>query len=99
MGRQVPHLLMVPVVVGGLALGNLADMAYGNKLARVGKEAELILQEERYRFVPMKQAPFAKHYTDAEREAFFEPATAVGDLFPSNLFSRSVGSTTTPEKK
>lgn len=53
--RPVPHLVYVPIVVGGLALGNMADMAYGNKLQRVTKEAEYILTHEKYRFVPPVQ--------------------------------------------
>lgn len=54
-GRPVPSVAVVPVVVGGFLLGNMADMAYGNKLARVTKEAEHILENERVRFVPVKQ--------------------------------------------
>ena len=33
-GKPVPHVAMVPVLVGGIVLGNMADMAYGNKLQR-----------------------------------------------------------------
>jgi hypothetical protein len=87
-GRPVPGVAGVPVVVGALVLGNLADMAYGNKLARVSKEAEYILDHERGRFVPFRQAPFAKFYTDEEREALYAPSTAVGDLFPNYLWAR-----------
>jgi len=54
-GRAVPPLVGVPVVIGALVLGNLADMAYGNKLSRVVKEAEYILEYERGRFVPFRQ--------------------------------------------
>jgi len=54
-GRTVPPLVGVPVVVGALVLGNMADMAYGNKLNRVVKEAEYILENEKGRFVPFKQ--------------------------------------------
>lgn len=37
----------MPIVIGSLVLGNMADMAYGNKLARVTKEAEYIMEFER----------------------------------------------------
>lgn len=86
-GRNVPPLAGAPVVVGGLVLGNLYDLAYGNKLLRVAKEAEEILVHERGRLVPFKQAPFAKFYTDAERGALWEDSTAVGDLFPNSFYA------------
>lgn len=54
-GRKPPALLGVPIVVGALVLGNLADLAYGNKMMRVVKEAEHIMEYERGRFVPFKQ--------------------------------------------
>mmetsp|Transcript_23441 Transcript_23441/g.34595 ORF Transcript_23441/g.34595 Transcript_23441/m.34595 type:complete len:157 (+) Transcript_23441:56-526(+) len=88
-GRKPPSLIGVPVVVGGIVLGNLADMAYGNKLQRVTREAEYILAHEKERFVPLEQAPFAKLYTEEQRAAMLEKATPVGKLFPSSIFSRS----------
>ena len=87
--KPLPPITMVPAVIGGLVLGNMADMAYGNKLNRVVREAEYILDHEKGRFVPFHQAPFAKFYTDEERAAY--PATAVGDLYPSKLVARSNG--------
>lgn len=54
-GKKLPGLLGVPVVVGGVVLGNLADLAYGNKLQRVTREAEYILTHEQERFVPLQQ--------------------------------------------
>ena len=54
-GRKTPPIVGVPIVVGALVLGNMADMAYGNKMARVIKEAEYILDHERGRFVPFRQ--------------------------------------------
>lgn len=33
-------------------------MAYGNKLARVNKEAQYLLENERARFVPLQQVRF-----------------------------------------
>ena len=88
-GRKVPPVAAVPVVVGGLVLGNIADLAYGNKLARVSKEAEHILDNERARLVPLKQAPVARFYSSEEKAQMFDPATSAGLLFPSSLFSRS----------
>jgi hypothetical protein len=93
--KPVPHVAFVPVVVGGVLLGNLADMAYGNKLARVNKEAEHILANERPRFVPFPQAPFAKFYSAEERSILYDPATAVGDLPPYSSLTRSL----VPKKK
>ena len=60
LGKPVPPVAGVPVIVGGLLLGNLYDMAYGNKMLRVAKEAEYMLDNERGRFVPFRQAPFSK---------------------------------------
>jgi hypothetical protein len=54
-GKPVPHIVGVPIVVGAVLLGNIADMAYGNKMGRVVKEAEYLLDNERARFVPFKQ--------------------------------------------
>ena len=54
-GKPVPGFAAVPCVIGGVLLGNMFDMAYGNKLQRVCKEAEYILDNERPRFVPFKQ--------------------------------------------
>ena len=80
----------VPIVVGGLVLGNIADMAYGNKLSRVSKEAEHIIEYERARLVPMKQAPVNRFYSEEEKAAMFDQATAAGLLWPSRVFSRWV---------
>jgi len=55
MGHQVPTFAAIPVVVGGLVLGNMTDLAYGNKLQRVTREAERIMEHEKARFVPPKQ--------------------------------------------
>eukprot|EP01134_Creolimax_fragrantissima_P007287 CFRG7287T1 len=68
MARQpVPKFAAIPIVVGGFALGNIYDIAYGNKLQRVVAEAEYMLHEERHRFVPMEQAIFYNKYTDEEK--------------------------------
>jgi hypothetical protein len=84
-GRPMPPLVGVPIVVGGLVLGNMADLAYGNKLQRVTKEAEYILQHERGRMIPPSVAPFSKFYTADDRIEYYNSATAVGDLFPINV--------------
>ena len=70
--------------LGGFGLANMADMAYGNKLTRVVKEAEHIMENERGRFIPPKQAPFEKRYGEADR-ALASDATAVGTYWPSFL--------------
>ena len=87
--RPVPPVAAVPLVVGGILLGNIFDMAYGNKLLRVNKEASYILKHERPRFVPFPQAPFSKFYTDEERSVLYDKATASGDLPPFTLICRS----------
>eukprot|EP00934_Nitzschia_sp_Nitz4_P000451 Nitzschia sp. Nitz4//scaffold3_size479765//321619//322098//NITZ4_000132-RA/size479765-processed-gene-1.472-mRNA-1//1//CDS//3329550854//451//frame0 len=87
-GHAVPPMVGVPIVIGAIALGNVADMAYGNKLARVNKEAAWILEHERARFVPFPQAPFARFYSEEERAVFYDPATAVGDLAPFSTITR-----------
>jgi len=88
MGKTVPVTAGIPIVMGGLFLGNMADLAYGNKFARINKEAEYILKYERARFVPFSQAPFFKFYTIEEKAAFFDQGTAVGDLYPSSFYAR-----------
>ena len=87
--KPVPAIAGVPAVIGAVMLGNLADMAYGNKLARVNKEANYILDNERPRMVPLSQAPFANFYSAKERSIFYDPATAVGDLPPYSAITRS----------
>ncbi len=87
LGKKVPPVAGVPIVVGGMLLGNFYDLAYGNKMLRVAKEAEQILEHERGRLVPFKQAPFAKFYTDVEKAALWEESTAVGDLFPNSFYA------------
>jgi hypothetical protein len=89
MRKPVPGIVAVPVVVGAVMLGNMADMAYGNKLARVNKEAAYILENERPRMVPFPQAPMARFYSPEERSIMYDPATAVGDLLPFSTISRS----------
>ena len=85
MGRPVPPVAGVPIVIGALLLGNMADMAYGNKLQRVTKEAQYIMEYERERFVPPKQAPFSKFYTDDER-ILLDASTRVSAMYPNAAF-------------
>jgi hypothetical protein len=87
--RPVPAAAGVPLVVGAVALGNIADMAYGNKLQRINREASYILENERPRFVPFPQAPFSKFYSPEERAVLYDKATASGDLAPFTLICRS----------
>jgi Uncharacterised conserved protein (DUF2368) len=87
-GRHVPGILGVPIVVGAFVLGNLADLAYGNKLQRVCREAEYILDNEKERFVPFPQAPFARFYTAEQKAAMYDKATPVGELWPSSMVAR-----------
>ena len=82
------HFVSIPIVVGGLLLGNLADLAYGNKLQRVAREAEYILDHENARFVPIPQAPFSKFYSDELRKEMYDKATPVGELYPGRFFAR-----------
>eukprot|EP00656_Telonema_subtile_P008675 TRINITY_DN14050_c0_g1_i2.p2 TRINITY_DN14050_c0_g1~~TRINITY_DN14050_c0_g1_i2.p2 ORF type:complete len:159 (-),score=30.50 TRINITY_DN14050_c0_g1_i2:177-653(-) len=80
--KPVPKLAAIPVVMGGFALTNVADMAYGSKLQRVVKEAEHIMQHERAILVPPKQAPFHGKYTEAERAAY-RGTGAVSSYWPT----------------
>jgi len=52
------------------------------------KEAEYIMDNERARFVPPKQAFFAYKYTDVEKSLLFDKSTAVGQLWPSSMWAR-----------
>ena len=87
-GKKTHPVVGVPIVVGGLLLGNLWDMAYGNKLMRVTREAEYLLENERGRFVPMKQAPFHKFYSDDDKRVYYDCSSAVGDIFPNSVWAR-----------
>jgi hypothetical protein len=87
--RPVPSPAAIPLIVGGILLGNMADIAYGNKLARVNKEAAYLLEHERARFVPFPQAPFARFYSAEERAILYDRATASGELAPFSVICRS----------
>jgi Uncharacterised conserved protein (DUF2368) len=88
--RLVPSPAAIPLIVGGIILGNMADVAYGNKLARVNKEAAYLLEYERARFVPFPQAPFARFYSAEERALLYDKATASGDMAPFSVICRSL---------
>lgn len=81
-----PKPLAIPLCVLPIVGGYQADMAYGTKLRRVTLEAQHIMDAERYRFVPPKQAPFASVYEE-ENEALQATALAktgrVGSYWPS----------------
>ena len=87
-GKPVPSVVGIPILAGGVLLGNMADMAYGNKLQRVNREAEYLLANERARFVPFEQAPFARFYSPEERSIMLDKATPVGDLLPFSTICR-----------
>ena len=66
-----------------------ADRAYGTKMTRIVKEAEYIMDHERYRFVPPRQAPFNYVY-DKERIESSEKldgSNRVGKWWPSPIGS------------
>ncbi|GBG25913.1 Plasminogen receptor KT [Hondaea fermentalgiana] len=65
---KFPKPLAVPIGVLPLVMIYQADMAYFTKIRRVCKEAEHIMVDERWRFVPPTKAPFYKFY---ENEAAF----------------------------
>ncbi len=81
--KPVPGIAAVPAVIGGFGLAYLADLAYGTKMTRVVKEAEHILEHERVRFVPPKQAPFHALYSEQEVSDATQRADAVGTYWPS----------------
>ena len=87
--KPVPGPAAIPLVVGAVMLGNMADLAYGNKLARVNKEAAYLLEHERARFVPFPQAPFARFYSPEERAILYDKATPSGSLYPFTLVCRA----------
>lgn len=82
--KQGPGPAAIPLVVLPLIGFYQADMAYGTKLQRVVSEAEHILEHERDRLVPPKQAPFYNRYKGevAARQGIPQPAR-VGDHWPT----------------
>jgi predicted XRE-type DNA-binding protein len=84
--KPVSKLVGIPVTLGGFGLLNMYDFAYGSKITRVAKEAEHILNNERYRLIPPSNAPFSDLY-EQERSANhpFKSSNAVGKYWPSFL--------------
>mmetsp|Transcript_6137 Transcript_6137/g.15688 ORF Transcript_6137/g.15688 Transcript_6137/m.15688 type:complete len:164 (-) Transcript_6137:1663-2154(-) len=80
---KLPKVAMVPIVVGGFMITNMADLAYGNKLLRVQREAERIIKEERAFFVPPDQAPFA--YLYEPEKSLVSDISTVSALWPPFL--------------
>ena len=60
--RTFPKVAAIPLTIGGFMLSWIGDTAYGNKLTRVRKESEKIVEEEKWRLVPPKQMPTRKFY-------------------------------------
>eukprot|EP00470_Lotharella_oceanica_P002142 CAMPEP_0170170126 /NCGR_PEP_ID=MMETSP0040_2-20121228/3081_1 /TAXON_ID=641309 /ORGANISM="Lotharella oceanica, Strain CCMP622" /LENGTH=165 /DNA_ID=CAMNT_0010409303 /DNA_START=20 /DNA_END=517 /DNA_ORIENTATION=- len=83
-GKPVPAIAAVPAVIGGFMLTNMYDMAYGTKLQRIVKEAEYMIENERGRFPPPKQAMFAKKYTEEEKNVYANVG-AVSTYWPGFL--------------
>lgn len=84
--KPLPAVAPMPGIMGGFGLLNLYDVAYGGKLIRVVKEAEHIMENERSRLVPMKQAPFYGLYSPVERShSPYSTSSAVGTHWPSFL--------------
>lgn len=65
------------------------DRAYGTKMTRIVKEAEYIMDHERYRFVPPEQAPFSYVYDEERRksEETLGASSRVGKWWPSPIAS------------
>mmetsp|Transcript_16275 Transcript_16275/g.29775 ORF Transcript_16275/g.29775 Transcript_16275/m.29775 type:complete len:154 (+) Transcript_16275:180-641(+) len=81
-----PVPLLVPLSVLPLIATYQADMAYNTKMRRVTLEAEHILEHERYRFIPPKQAPFAYLYEkelEARQLAGLDSSQRVGLYWPA----------------
>lgn len=64
-------------------MANMYDFAYGNKLVRLVKEAEHIMEFEKERFVPPKQTPFVSSMRRKRRRNKFEATgNAVSSYWP-----------------
>eukprot|EP00947_MAST-08B_sp_MAST-8B-sp1_P000698 g698.t1 len=84
-----PGVVAVPAAVLTVALCYQYDLAYGNKMQRVAKEAEHIMLTENKRFVPPSAAPFFFEYEKMKQEmeatGEWDKNTRVGELYPSFL--------------
>lgn len=83
-GKSVPPVVLAPALMGGTMLANMYDFAYGSKLQRVVAEAEYIMDHEKHRMVPPKQALFHKFYEESELDKI-KNVGAVGTYVPSFL--------------
>merc|ERR1711865_311863 len=81
-GKPVPAPVLIPIVLGGFGLANIADMAYGTKLVRVTREVEHILENESHRLVAPRQIAFYEKFKEEDRRAYPD-TTAVGTHWPS----------------
>jgi len=79
---KFPAPLAIPLIVLGIGGCYQADLAYGTKLRRVCKEAEFIMNEEKWRFIPPGQAPFAYVYDEEEDP---HEIHRVGEFWPSPI--------------
>mmetsp|Transcript_11425 Transcript_11425/g.11824 ORF Transcript_11425/g.11824 Transcript_11425/m.11824 type:complete len:164 (+) Transcript_11425:68-559(+) len=89
--RNINKIAFVPGIIGGFSLLNIYDLAYGNKLNRIVKEAEYIMDNERWRLIPPENSPLFKMYDEESKLNHPFPETqAVSTYWPSFLpFSRS----------
>ena len=87
--KKFPKPLAVPLVLGGFVLTYLHDLGYGDKMIRIRKESEFILEHERHLLLPVKSMP-ARKFWEVE-EAFLaregEPLR-VSDMWPFGLNER-----------
>eukprot|EP00924_Labyrinthula_sp_SR-Ha-C_P003213 snap_masked-scaffold_15-processed-gene-2.65-mRNA-1 protein AED:0.19 eAED:0.24 QI:0/-1/0/1/-1/1/1/0/154 len=63
----VPVAIKAPLGLGAIILAYQYDMGYGNKMQRIVKEAEEMLEKEREIFIPPKQMPFYYIYEGEEQ--------------------------------
>jgi len=86
--RKFPAPLAIPLLVLPIVGGYQYDFAYHNKLRRVTQEAEHILEHERFRFIPPKQAPFSGLYEEEAKNLTgtpFHGAGRVGSYWPEPI--------------
>lgn len=90
--RNIPKVVGIPGILGGFGLLNMYDLAYGSKLTRVVKEAEYIMDNERWRLIPPENSPFHKMYEDEiNSDHPFVESQAVSTYWPNIFpFSRDV---------
>ena len=87
--RNVPKVAGIPILIGGFGLLNMYDLAYGSKLSRVIKEAEYIMDNERWRLIPPNNSPLSSLYEEEDIIDPFIESRAVSTYWPTFLpFSR-----------